>query len=817
MASSLLELSFDANRPQTHQGIIPSPAGSPRIQRPVSQTSLHIAPSSNYSPNPGHEQSPHPMSAYPNQAYRHYQPTSMSLPAPGSFLQGSYPSTAPPIPFYPGTTPMYDSRGSQPMIRTVSHAHPMNSATEATVSSRYSSSPHSATGPPPLDGPPTASGQQTNPYPSLGMQTPSFNFQSSDSDSRHINPSLFQHSGSYSMSRSTSGASDFGPETTRLVTPGFDYRSDRLSPAEHELPKVSDSLGDYNPSNPLGGRRLWSSSTSSTFTPSFDLQPHSIHLGPHPQPPPDNIFFGGSRANYSNDHFTMSAERDGESKPDLFSLGFGNGNSHDADTEYERERQNQIMTNKKLLEDVGLGNPSSYSFRSSRNSSSNGGGRPRKGSTPMRQRLRLDGPVRASPRIKEMGRSISYANLDDDDRHAAGSDDEDEYDSDAAREEEDEFRPSKRSKGSKGGYRTKSAAYSAPKMVAKPQLSLWGLLQVYGDIPFLFPLFYYTLNNDLTINSDSVPLIGSIPSTCTPLEKADTLRGFFHRGRRVLAQLDAFTARCDRKYEGPDERWPELDYHTRIAIRDVRRKVVERCENYKYTRRDILDKCLGKNKWPPIDEGLLEWRVGMSTNDPAGDLVNVTLTLPTPPPEVYSQQMRYGNIYTSSSSSGRSIKPFPRPRVGSSVPRTISINMGEPEDSYSSHPQTSTGYPTGHGGLSIYPPPLTSNGGMYASSAIMPPPPMYGEDEVPMSVQMPSSAPAPAPTPATGPGGMHMGITTAPPPLTSSVPSSTAGWSAENDHTLGQRGVKRSRSHEDRQEGVGDDDAQSFESEEDGH
>jgi hypothetical protein len=122
------------------------------------------------------------------------------------------------------------------------------------------------------------------------------------------------------------------------------------------------------------------------------------------------------------------------------------------------------------------------------------------------------------------------------------------------------------------------------------ELSLWGLLQTYPDIPHHFPLFYYTLNNDLTINSDSVPLIGSIPSTVTPLEKADMLAMYYHRGRRVLAQLDTFTSRCDRKYDGPAEKWHELEYHTRIAVRDVRRKVVERCENYKYTRRDILDK-----------------------------------------------------------------------------------------------------------------------------------------------------------------------------------------------------------------------------------
>ena len=119
---------------------------------------------------------------------------------------------------------------------------------------------------------------------------------------------------------------------------------------------------------------------------------------------------------------------------------------------------------------------------------------------------------------------------------------------------------------------------------------MYGLLEVYPNIPHLFPLFYYTLNNDLTINSDSVPLIGSVTSTLSPLQKAETLRSFFHRGRRVLAQIDAFTARCDKKYDGGDDRWQDLEYLTRIAIRDVRRKVVERCENYKYTRRDILNK-----------------------------------------------------------------------------------------------------------------------------------------------------------------------------------------------------------------------------------
>lgn len=179
------------------------------------------------------------------------------------------------------------------------------------------------------------------------------------------------------------------------------------------------------------------------------------------------------------------------------------------------------------------------------------------------------------------------------------SDESDEYASGSDAYSEEEFRPVKRGRGHKGSRKSMQPrvsrilpmpVLSIADVQRKADLSLWGLLQVYPQILDMFPLFYYTLNNDLSINSDSVPLIGTIPSSSTPIQKADTLRNFFHRGRRVLAQLDAFTARCDRKYDGPEERWPELDHHTRIAIRDIRRKVVERCENYKYTRRDILDK-----------------------------------------------------------------------------------------------------------------------------------------------------------------------------------------------------------------------------------
>ena len=325
----------------------------------------------------------------------------------------------------------------------------------------------------------------------------------------------------------------------------------------------------------------------------------------------------------------------------------------------------------------------------------------------------------------------------------------------------------------------------------KADLSLWGLLEVYSEIPRSYPLFYYTLNNDLSINSDSVPLIGSIPSTATGMEKAGTLQSFFHRGRRVLSQLDAFTSRCDRKYDGAQEKLMELDFNTRIAIRDVRRKVVERCENYKYTRRDILDKCVqspdtlcpadshrtvGKNKWQPIENDLVDWKPGMTQNDPAGDLANVTLTLPTPPP---SAMYKHGRQYAD-----RQIRPFPRSRVASVVPhsaRTVSVTMAEP-DSY----------------------PVSTPAITYSFSAGEAPPPMYGEDEVPMSVRltMPvepngsTSSPLPAIMPNQAQGGPTSGSV-----VSSGLPP-VPEWQEPASST--SRGVKRS--HSDDEEDENDDD-----------
>jgi len=135
---------------------------------------------------------------------------------------------------------------------------------------------------------------------------------------------------------------------------------------------------------------------------------------------------------------------------------------------------------------------------------------------------------------------------------------------------------------------------------------------------------------------------------------------------------------------------------------------------------------VGKNKWPPIDQGMIEWRPGMAQNDPAGDLAHVTLTLPTPPPSVYQQQQQQQQQQRHQPPSGRAIKPFPmynRPRIASNVTRTVSVAMASPEDHYTPH--------------------IMSQG--YAYPHHEPQPPLYGEDQVPMTGQMPAAGPSEVP------------------------------------------------------------------------
>ena len=350
--TSIAPSSFEMQQPQSHQGIHASPHPSPHIQRPSSQASFHLNNGGHsYSPQTGFEQSP--MSAYPGshaQTFKIFTPTNLSLPLPHQSFASNYPSTAPPLPYYPDSAPIWDARiSSQPMIRTVSQGHPMHSATEHTASSRYSSSPHSATHDAP---PPTAGGG----YPS-------------------INPAVFNSS--YSMSRSTSGASDTVEYNARLLTPHADYRPLGLPHTAYspqmshdlELRKMSDSLG-----------RMPSSKFMPQSFASFAFD-HASHLGPHPQP---DVGGGGMRG-WGNE-FALSAERGGDTKVGI----------HVAEnTDYERAREEQIVHNKKLMEEMGLGHGGG-AFGRSRSVTYGGGDRGQHSTTPIKKRVASEAPGESS-------------------------------------------------------------------------------------------------------------------------------------------------------------------------------------------------------------------------------------------------------------------------------------------------------------------------------------------------------------------------------------------------------------------------------------
>ena len=316
MASAHLDSGFDfPPHLETHQGILSSPAASPRIHRLASQESLHMMPGGSFSSSQNHAVAGQAFPSYPAsipQSMRTYQP----LMSPHQGYMSTIPTSAPPMQTWSSGGTMYNPRGSHAMIRTISHAHPMKSATEHTTSSRYSASPHSAVAPGCHDTPLSAS--------MYVVQTASYNARGAD---QHLNPTLFD-ANNYPMSRSTSGASDAAADTHRLLTPHLEYNGDHLNSAEQELRKYSDSLG-----------RSSSRFYPGAYAPTFDVQ--SQGLGPHPQP--ETTFFGRK---FPNEHFALSDERD-ENKPDILSFH--------ADTEYERERAANMLNNKKLLDDVGLG------------------------------------------------------------------------------------------------------------------------------------------------------------------------------------------------------------------------------------------------------------------------------------------------------------------------------------------------------------------------------------------------------------------------------------------------------------------------------
>jgi hypothetical protein len=321
MTTLQLTPSFDP-RPHSHQGIAHSPSSSPpHIARSASQASSHLPVQAILqSPALSHDHFP---SAYPSSVYRPYQPNHLTVQSPHhNFV---YPHNTPSMPLYSASSGY--ERSAQ-MVRTMSHAHPLNSA-EPTASSRYSSSPH-LTGQH-LDGPASASYHWQMGTPALSIHEPEI---------RHINPSVFDRNvsmmsvdGNYAMSRSTSGASD-AADAQRLMTPHLEYR-DQLSPAAADMRKVSDSSTGRYP----------------RYT---GMERYAPQQG-YPQPQPQ--YWGrdpsGSQTTLDNRRYTEQQDHQQHQQ------------HHDLavvpENEYERERLEQISGNRKLLEGLGLGGGQSVS------------------------------------------------------------------------------------------------------------------------------------------------------------------------------------------------------------------------------------------------------------------------------------------------------------------------------------------------------------------------------------------------------------------------------------------------------------------------
>jgi len=375
MTSLQTPTTFDQPRPMSQQAFHhhASPADSPRqgLVRPASQASLHLAPvatTANFAPaihSSGHDNGNGPLTSFPGH-FRPFTPSmTLPMPIPDTNFNPYPPPTAPPLSYFPTSTPMYETKNGsgngQDMMRTYSHAHPMHSAhsaTDKTASTRYSPSPYSAGGL--QNSPPSASVHHSYNMSSIQPQ-PTIQI-SADQSRGHINPSLFNSSGHYSnnntnypMSRSTSGASasDAGNEMGRLLTPHYHDQQqiqdrDHLSPHD-DMRKVSDPMMNLG----ISKNRLYPASYASAYEANGG---HGLGLGSHPQPQPTELYWRtnnnhhqaqGQQQQYGvGDHYALSSAR-GDVKPDLMMMN--------EDTEYERERQQQIMDNRRIMESVGLG------------------------------------------------------------------------------------------------------------------------------------------------------------------------------------------------------------------------------------------------------------------------------------------------------------------------------------------------------------------------------------------------------------------------------------------------------------------------------
>ncbi|KLT44334.1 hypothetical protein CC85DRAFT_326482 [Cutaneotrichosporon oleaginosum] len=273
--------------------------------------------------------------------------------------------------------------------------------------------------------------------------------------------------------------------------------------------------------------------------------------------------------------------------------------------------------------------------------------------------------------------------------------------------DDDDFRPisAQRKKKKKGSpRRRRNTATSTRRVVsvvrAQPadsnklsgNLSRAAFLKRYPRLPFEFPLLYYALLPDMTLDDAAAPKIGTIPSSVTPLQKCSILQDFYGRGKRLIRQLDEFSYLVKPRTSGSrtnEPLWTEIPKPYSRALVFVRRKVVERTENYKYTRRDLLKKtikrCCPAEDPRCIENGMIHWDRESGNNDPAGDLARRGIIMglgmgnSSPPHPTQNINTGHHDLRPAVSRSSLRVPPSPLTIVPLTPPPSYSASSLTPE------------------------------------------------------------------------------------------------------------------------------------------
>lgn len=145
---------------------------------------------------------------------------------------------------------------------------------------------------------------------------------------------------------------------------------------------------------------------------------------------------------------------------------------------------------------------------------------------------------------------------------------------------------------------------------------------------------------------------------------------------------------------------------------------------------ELTFRAVGKNKWEPIEAGLVEWRVGMVDKDPANDLEGIELIPPSPPPHYQQVAQQHAE---SDNEGDYQTRPE---RVIRSMPSNL---RRMPSSSRSASIATSPPDGNGYNGSYAHHQPMPRLAPNYYMSHQMPVQ-LFSDDGVTMQMQVPSSA-----------------------------------------------------------------------------